>query len=57
MIIVTYEYSTAGGIRVQHTYRCTTKEQAEHICRMVEKRKENGYKLIDISTKIEVEEN
>lgn len=53
MIIVTYEYSTAKGNRVQHTYKCTTKEQAEHVCRMVENRKENGYKLIDVSTETE----
>lgn len=49
MIKVTYEYPSANGFPVIHRYICTTDEQAEHVCKMVEARKEHGYKLIDVT--------
>lgn len=49
MIKVTYEYHSANGNIVRHTYRCVTDKQAEHVCRMVETRKERGYRLVDVS--------
>ena len=52
-ISVTYEFPSANNISVQHTYICNTAEQAEHVCKMVEERKDIGYKLIDVSAYID----
>lgn len=49
MIRVTYDYPTATGEKERQTYICVTDTQAEHICKMVENRKEHGYKLIDFT--------
>ena len=49
MIQVTYEYPTANGSKTTHSYICQTDEQAEHVCQMVEARKDQGYKLIDVT--------
>lgn len=49
MIQVTYEYPTANKNTARHTYICQTDKQAEHVCKMIEERKEQGYKLIDVT--------
>ena len=49
MIKVTYEYPTASGNPVRHAYICVTDKQAEHVCKMVEARKDKGYKIIDVT--------
>lgn len=49
MIKITYEYPTAEGNRVQRSYICDTKEQAEHVCKMVENLVDNEYRLIDVT--------
>lgn len=49
MIRVTYTHIAAQGETVTHSYLCVTAEQAEHVCKMVENRVDNGYRLVDVT--------
>lgn len=55
MIIVTYEYKSAYEAPVRHSCRCQNEQQAEKLCKMVEDRKERGYKLVDVTRECDEE--
>lgn len=46
-IAITYEYPSAYGIPVRHTYIAHSFAEAEEICKKVEAL--DGYKLIDVT--------
>ena len=49
VIKVTYQYPSAAGKPIVHAYLCSSKEKAEEICKEVEKRQDEGYKLLDVT--------
>ena len=49
VIKVTYQYPSAAGKPIVGSYLCISKEQADRICKEVEKRKDKGYKLLDVT--------
>ena len=49
IIQVTYQYPSAAGKPIRHSHLCTSREQADKVCREVEKRQDRGYKIIDVS--------
>lgn len=50
MYQISYTYKSAKGKIITKTLKCDTPEQAETVCENIEALKDEGYKLVDITS-------